>query len=156
MQLISSDKETVTIQMDWQEEFAPILAAFTAVNRDYEIVDYLLHELSKEEVAAIQSNLANIKADFFNRGISSVANNKQAELQMVRADQKTVTVMMSQLKVFLGISGILRALDIRYELTNQEVDAKISNLSRSQLLQIEDAWWVILKQLNMQYNDQAL
>ncbi len=156
MQLVSSDKETVTIQMDWQEEFSPILAAFTAVNRDYKIVDYLLHELSKEEVAEIQSRLVNIKADFLNRGINSVANNKQAELQMVRADQKTVTVMMSQLKVFLGISGILRALDIRYELTNQEVDAKISNLSRSRLLQIEDAWWVILKQLNRQYNDQAL
>lgn len=153
MQLISSDKETVTIQMDWQEEFDPILAALTAVNQNYEIVDYLLHELSKEEVAAIQSNLANIKDSFCGKRFSAEIEDKQlSRIQVVAADQKMVTMKMFRKQEFLGIFGLLSALDVKYELTEQEVDPKIPNLTRTQLFAVDEAWWSILKQLNSQYN----
>ena len=53
MELITADKDTVTIKMNWQDEFAHIFAIFLAVIQEYKNIDREIHNMSKEEVMKI-------------------------------------------------------------------------------------------------------
>ena len=53
MELIAADKDTVTIKMNWQDEFAHIFAIFLAVIQEYKNIDREIHNMSKEEVMKI-------------------------------------------------------------------------------------------------------
>ncbi|MBL0338456.1 MAG: hypothetical protein IPP67_04630 [Rhodospirillaceae bacterium] len=156
MELIAADKDTVTIKMNRKEEFDPILAAFTAVNKDYGIADHLLHELTKEEIARLRLQLANIKLGFSSSGTNRTIHQQSSGIQMVVADQKTVTVKMLQIKEFMAVFGVFGALAVRYDLTGQETDPAISNLTAGSVFTIEESLGGILDSLNRKYNDKIL
>ncbi len=53
MELITADKETVTIKMNWKDEFANIFAIFLAVIQEYKNIDREIHNMTKEEIMKI-------------------------------------------------------------------------------------------------------
>jgi len=53
MELVTADKNTVTIKMNWKDEFAHIFAIFLAVIQEYKNIDREIHNMSKEEVMKI-------------------------------------------------------------------------------------------------------
>ena len=53
MELVTADKDTVTIRMNWKDEFAHIFAIFLAVIQEYKNIDREIHNMTKEEVKKI-------------------------------------------------------------------------------------------------------
>ncbi len=60
MELISADKKTVTIKMNWKEEFSTIFAVFMAVYQEYDQLDKEIHNRTQEEIGQIELALSKI------------------------------------------------------------------------------------------------
>ncbi len=60
MELIAADKNTVTIKMNRQDEFATIVAIFMAVHQEYDQLDPEIHNVSEADVVRIEHALEDI------------------------------------------------------------------------------------------------
>ncbi|MBL0338453.1 MAG: hypothetical protein IPP67_04615 [Rhodospirillaceae bacterium] len=64
MELIAADKDTVTIKMNWKEEFNAIVAVFMSVNQEYEKLDEQIHNLSKDQIKRLKNAMTEIGKKF--------------------------------------------------------------------------------------------
>jgi len=68
MELITADKETVTIKMNRQDEFAIIRAIFMAVHQEYDRLDREILNCTLEQVKKMEQSLWEIRQKFPARG----------------------------------------------------------------------------------------
>ena len=68
MELIATDKDTVTIKMNRQDEFAIIRAIFMAVHQEYDQLDQEILNCTLEEIKKIEQSLWEIRQKFPARG----------------------------------------------------------------------------------------
>ncbi len=60
MELITADKETVTIKMNWKDEFSTIFMVFMSVYQEYDQLDREIHNRTHEEIGTIELALSAI------------------------------------------------------------------------------------------------
>ncbi len=68
MELITADKDTVTIKMNWKEEFSTIFAVFMAVYQEYDQLDREILNCTLEQVKKMEQSLWEIRQKFPARG----------------------------------------------------------------------------------------
>ncbi len=68
MELITADKDTVTIKMNRQDEFAIIRAIFMAVHQEYDQLDREILNCTLEQVKKMEQSLWEIRQKFPARG----------------------------------------------------------------------------------------
>ena len=138
MELIAADKNTVIIKMNWLDEFEVILMVFAALKKNYELADDQLHNVSKEEITAIQLGLEEIKQNFRQGKKSRFDSHKRMGLEVREADAQTVTLKISKTVDFPAILSVIGALLVRYDNSARETDPEIPGLTAKQLLMVED------------------
>ncbi len=60
MELITADKDTVTIKMNQKDEFYRILSVFGSVTEEFDKLDREIHNLTLEQVTRIEEMLHEI------------------------------------------------------------------------------------------------
>ena len=60
MELITADKDTVTIKMNQKDEFYRILSVFGSVTEEFDKLDREIHNLTSEQVTRIEEMLHEI------------------------------------------------------------------------------------------------
>ncbi len=64
MELIAADKDTVTIKMNWKEEFNAIIAVFMSVSEEYQKLDREIHNLTWDQINEMEESLRKIGKKF--------------------------------------------------------------------------------------------
>ena len=60
MELITADKDTITIKMNQKDEFYRILSVFGSVTEEFDKLDREIHNLTLEQVTRIEEMLHEI------------------------------------------------------------------------------------------------
>ncbi len=64
MELITADKDTVTIKMNWKDEFNAISAILLSAVQEYDSLDYQIHNLTKDQMKKLKNSIAEIGKKF--------------------------------------------------------------------------------------------
>ncbi len=153
MKLVKADQDTVTIEMTWQDEFEVILNVFSALHKNYDVADYMLHDVKPEEVNALYATLADIKTRF-KEGKNNHAPTASTGLQVISANKEKLVLKVGRKKEFSSILMILGAVATRYSISAREIDAELPRVTSRQIFmvlhELENIQDILIKEL---YNE---
>lgn len=136
MKLVKADRDTVTIEMTWQDEFEVIFNVFAVLHKNYDVADYMLHDVTLEEVNALYTALADIKARF-KEGKNNQIPTVSTGLYVISANKEKLVLEISKGHDLRAIFWIINVLAGKYEISGLDTCDDLPGVTAAQIFGLE-------------------